>query len=130
VGLTLATRDGNITPKLLKARFGVDAGAKLPDVSQRLSLSDPERESGGPDGLLYREGLYPFVELASGSRRLCQISRLGTLLSVLGSVAGALLGFYLTFTGSYAALTPSALLTYLALWTLPLLPLLWAVDKT
>jgi hypothetical protein len=70
------------------------------------------------------------VELASGSRRLCQISRLGNLLSVLGSVAGALLGFYLTFTGSYSVLTPSALLTYLALWTLPLLPLLWGVDKT
>jgi hypothetical protein len=128
--LTLATRDGNITPKLLKARFGLDAPAKLPDISQRLALSDPERESGGPDGLLYREGLYPFVELASGSRRLCQLSRLGNLLSVLGSLAGALLGFYLTFTGSYAVLTPSALLTYLALWTLPLLPLLWGVDKT
>ena len=48
----------------------------------------------------------------------------------LGSVFGVLVGFYLTFTGSYSVLTPMLLLTYLLLWVVPMLPLLWGVDKS
>ncbi len=128
--LALATRDGNIVPKLLKSRFGTDGGAVLLERDERLTLSDPEREAGGPNGLLYREGLYPYVDLVSGSRRLCQLIRLGTLLSVLGSVFGCLISFYLAFAGSYSVLSPLLLMVYLLLWTLPVLPLLWGVDKT
>lgn len=128
--LTLAVRDGNITPKLLKTRFGTDGGACCPEISERLALSDPQRETEGPNGLLYREGLYPFVDLVSGSRRLCQTVHVGNLLAVLSAVGGALLGFYLTFAGSYAVLTPLGLATYLLLWALPMVPLLWGVDKT
>lgn len=128
--LTLAVRDGNITPKLLKTRFGTDGGAISPEVSDRLALSDPEREADAPNGLLYRDGLFPFVEMAAGSRRLCHTIRFGNLLSLLGSISGALLSFYLTFTGSYAVLTPVMLLTYLLLWVVPMLPLLYGMDKT
>ena len=42
--LTLATRDGLISPKLLRARFGADFGAERLELSDRLALSDPERE--------------------------------------------------------------------------------------
>lgn len=128
--LALAVRDGNITPRLLKTRFGTDGDAVLLERSERLALSDPEREAGGPNGLLYREGLYPYVDLAAGSRRLCHVVRLGTLLSVLGSVFGCLIGFYLTFAGSYDVLSPLLLMVYLLLWTAPVLPLLWGIDKT
>ena len=127
--LTLATRDGLISPKLLRARFGADFGAERLELSDRLALSDPEREAEGPSGLLYREGLLPFVSLAAGSRRLCQTVRVGNLISIFSSIAGALLGFYLTFTGSYAVLTPILLLTYLLLWAAPMLPLVWTVDN-
>ena len=127
--LTLATRDGLISPKLLRARFGSDFGAERLELSDRLALSDPEREAEGPSGLLYREGLLPFVSLAAGSRRLCQTVRVGNLISIFSSIAGALLGFYLTFTGSYAVLTPILLLTYLLLWAAPMLPLVWTVDN-
>jgi hypothetical protein len=128
--VTLAVRDGNITPKLLKTRFGTDGNASYPEASDRLNLSDPEREAGDPNGLLYREGLMPFVELVSGSRRLCHTVRIGNLLSLLGSVFGALLGFYLIFAGNHAVLTPVLTITYLLLWVIPVLPLLWGVDKT
>ena len=40
-----------------------------------------------------------------------------------------LLGFYLTFTGSYQVLTPVLLMTYLLLWVAPMLPLVWTVDN-
>ena len=126
--LVLASRDGNVAAKLLKARFGGDCGASIPELGERLNLSDPEREAEEPNGLLYREGLLPFASLITGSRRLCQTARLGNLLAVAGSVAGVLLGFYLTFSGRYNVLTPQMLLTYLLLWVVPMLPLVWTVD--
>ena len=128
--LTLAVRDGNITPKLIKTRFGTDGGAIIPETSERLNLSDPMREAEAPNGLLFREGIFPFVEMVAGSRRLCHVVRVGTALSLLGSIFGTLLSFYLTFIGSYAVLSPVMVLTYLLLWVVPLIPLLWGVDKT
>ena len=127
--VTLAPRDGNVTVKLLKSQFGSGAAAVYPDLDERLRLSDPEREAEEPNGLLYREGLLPFASLVAGGRRLCQTARVGNFLSVAGGVAGGLLGFYLTFTGSYGVLTPLLLLTYLLLWVVPLLPLVWTVDQ-
>ena len=122
-------RDGSIVPKFLKARFGWDGGGEPPDIGERLALSDPEREAEGPEGLLYRDGLLPYAFLAVDSRRLCQTVLVGNLLSIFSSIAGALLGFYLTFTGSYTVLTPVLLMTFLLLWTTPMLPLVWTVDK-
>lgn len=127
--LSLATRDGNLTPKFLKARFGWDGGAEPLEIGERLTLSDPEREADGPEGLLYRDGILPYAFLAVDSRRLCQTVLVGNLLSIFSSIAGALLGFYLTFTGSYVVLTPVLLLTYMVLWVIPMLPLVATVDK-
>lgn len=127
--LVPAMRDGSIVPKFLKARFGWDGGGEPPELSERLHLSDPEREAGGPEGLLYRDGILPYAFLAVDSRRLCQTVAVGNLLSIFSSIAGTLLGFYLTFAGSYGVLTPLLVLTYLLLWTVPMLPLVWTVDK-
>lgn len=129
IQLVLATRDGNITPKRLKQCFGADGKATLPEISDRLSLSDPQREAGAPNGLIYRDGLLPFVEMTALSRRLCQMVKVGNLLSMLGSIFGALLGFYLTYVGRSDALSPVMMMVYLLLWTLPMLPLLLGVDK-
>ena len=127
--LTLATRDGNLSPKLLRARFGTDCGAELPELGDRLSLSAPDWTPEGPSGLLYRDGLLPFADLVVSSRRLCQTTRVGNLIAIFSSIAGALLAFYLTFAGSYTALTPLLVLTYVLLWVVPMLPLVWTVDK-
>lgn len=127
--LVPAVRDGNIVPIFLKARFGWDGGGELPEIGERLTLSDPEREAEAPEGLLYRDGLLPYAYLAVDSRRLCQTVLVGNLLSIFSSIAGTLLGFYLTFTGSYAVLTPLLLLTFLLLWVVPMLPMVWTVDK-
>ena len=127
--LALATRDGVVQPKFLKARFGWDGGGELPEPEERLLLSDQEREAEGPEGLLYREGLLPYAFRAVDSKRLCQTAAVGNLLSIFSSIAGALLGFYLTFTGSYGVLTPLLLMIFLLLWAVPMLPLVWTVDK-
>ncbi|MBR2894773.1 MAG: hypothetical protein IKC03_03815, partial [Oscillospiraceae bacterium] len=58
--LMLATRDGNIAPKMLKKIFKADGKAVLLETSERLSFSDPKREGGAPNALLYRDGFLPF----------------------------------------------------------------------
>ena len=127
--LVLATRDGNVMPKMIRTRFGTDGKAQIPEISERLALSDPRSEVGAPNGLIYRDGMLPFVELVALSRRLCQMSRVGNFLSMLGGVFGALLAFYLTFVGSTDVLTPVLLMTYLLLWVIPMLPLLIGSDR-
>lgn len=127
--MVVAARDGNITQKFIKKCFGADGRAVLPEIGERLALSDPQREAALSNGLIYRDGLLPFVELVALSRRLCQMVRVGNLLSMLGSIFGALLGFYLTFVGRSDILSPLMMLVYLGLWTLPMLPLLVGVDK-
>lgn len=127
--LALATRDGTLTPKFMKARFGINGASELLELDDRLALSEPDREAEGPDGILYRDSLLPYAFLAVDSRRLCQTVMVGNLLSIFSGIAGALLGFYLTFTHSYSVLTPMLLLTFLLLWAVPMLPLVATADK-
>ena len=112
----LAVRDGNITPALLKRKFGTDARAVYPKLSTRLALSG--HGPGKPLALLYREGLMPYAEIAVGSKRLCRAVRVGTVLSMLSSVVGTLLAFYLTNVAAYNALTPYSMLAFSLLWAL------------
>lgn len=67
------------------------------------NLGESFKKSGGPNGILYREGLFPFVDMVAGSRRLCHVVRIGNFLSILCSIFGVLVGFYLTFTGIVTA---------------------------
>lgn len=110
----LAVRDGNITPTLLRRKFGTDARAVYPQLSTRLALSEKEGEQ--PLALIRREGLMPYAELAVGSKRLCRAVLLGTVLTLFASVAGTMLSFYLSFVAAYTLFTPFTLLAYLLLW--------------
>ena len=112
----LAVRDGNITPALLKRKFGTDARAVYPKLSTRLALS--ERGGGRPYALLMREGLMPYAEVVLGSKRLCASARRCKVLAFLAATASTLLAFYLTFVGAYSVLTPFSLLIYVLLWSL------------
>lgn len=113
----LAVRDGNITPALLKRKFDTDARAVYPKIGTRLALSEPDG-GGAPLALLLREGLMPFAEAVLGSKRLVRAVRAGNVLSLIGSVVGVQLGYYLTSAGAYSVLTAAALLAFALLWTL------------
>lgn len=115
----LASRDPNVNPALLKRKFTAKIKVEFPSLSTRLALSEQEDAHGRPRALLLREGLLPYAETVTGSRRLCSAVRTGTILALLGSVAGTLLTFYLTGLGSYALMDPLRLLVFLLLWTLP-----------
>lgn len=117
----LAARDPNINPTLVKRKFSKGIRVEYPDLKARVALSDPEQERGLPRALLLREGLLPYAETVVGGRRLCRAVRQSTALALVGSAAGTLLAFYLTFLGSYSLLSPLMLLAFLLLWTLPVL---------
>ena len=124
----LATRDGNITPSLLKRKFGTDAHAVYPRLSTRLALSEHDGATG-PCALIFREGLAPYAELAVGGKRLCRAARIGNAISIAASAAGTLLSFYLSFLGAYALFTPFKLAVFLGLFALAALVDGWFVDQ-
>ena len=116
----LAVRGANITPGLLKRKFGVDAKVIYPDISTRLALSDLCGEKArGAYAILYREGLMPFAETVTGSRRCRKVVKAGTVLSWLGSLCGLLLSYYLTNVAAYQSLNGGSLLLFQLLWLLP-----------
>lgn len=117
----LAARDPNITPNLLKRKFNKGVKVEYPDLTARVALSEAELDRGIPRALVLREGLLPYAETVVGSRRLCKAVRQASALSILSSVAGTLLSFYLVFQEEYSLMPPLSLLVFLLLWTLPVL---------
>ncbi|MCI9644070.1 MAG: hypothetical protein HFF97_05015 [Oscillibacter sp.] len=117
----LASRDPNITPALIRRKFSRGVHMEYPSLSERIALSEAEKDRDLPRALLFREGLLPYAETVAGSLRLCKAVRRAAAISLLGSWAGTLLAFYLTSLGAYELLNPLALEAFLLLWTLPVL---------
>lgn len=127
----LALRDFNITPAMLQQRFRLPVDRmQYPPVDKRHQLSarnQPHNQVLG--ALVFREGIVPYTDAVLGGRRLCHVVRLNTVLSILASVVGALLGFYLTLASAYASLSPMNILFFLLMWLIPTVLISHAADK-
>ena len=118
----LAVRSSNVTPGLIKRKFGVDAKVVYPDVSTRLALAQLAAQQGeAPNVIVCREGLLPLAESVVGSRRMVRAVRTATVLSYIGALCGVALSYYLTSVGNFAVLTPLSMVVFLLLWLLPTL---------
>lgn len=118
----LAVRSSNVTPGLIKRKFGVDCRCIYPTVSARLAFSDLAHQKGEkPYAALYRQGMLPLVETVIGARRLVAAVRRGTVLSVIAAALGLFLSYYLTSAGSFIAMEPVYMLAFLLVWLLPTL---------
>ena len=117
----LASRDINITPALLQRKFQRKVKVQYPPLAARLALSEQEDGKGLPRALLLREGLLPYAETVTGSRRLCSAARRSTALGLLSSAAGTLLAYYLCMQQSFSLMGPVTMLVFLLLWLLPAL---------
>ena len=116
----LAVRSCNVTPGLVRRRFGLDAKPLYPDVSTRLALSDLTQEEAERSGaMIYREGLMPLAETAVGSRRMIRAVRWASILAYLGGLCGLLLAYYFTGAGALSALDPLRMLVFQVLWLIP-----------
>lgn len=123
----LASRDPNIAPSLLRRKFARTAKFQYPILATRLALSEQEENRGRPRAILLRDGLLPYAETVVGSQRLCRSARQSGIFALLGSIAGVLLTGYLVNLGSFALMTPLAVLVFLLLWLAPVLLLAgWA----
>ncbi len=116
-----AIRDFNITPRLLRQKFKVPAkGLEFPAYAERFRISGHQSgsESVG-SAILSREGLGPFVDTVERTWRMYMAVRVGTLLSVIGSVAGVVLVFLLSRIGLFGTAAPAWLMTFMLLWLVP-----------
>jgi len=121
ISAILAARDPNVTPALLKRKFGKRARMNYPGLTARVALSEAGKDHDLPRALLFREGLLPYAEAVVGSARLVRCVRWNTLISLAGSVAGTLLTAYLASVGSYDLMSPLVLEVFLLLWTVPVI---------
>lgn len=127
----LVTRDFNITPAMLHRRFQLPTNKmEYPEIKRRYELSDPGQEHNPVLGaLVRRDGLGPFTEAIIGARRLRMVVRLNNILTILASVVGLVLAFYLTFIGAFLSLSSLNMLLFLLLWLVPNLLISVTVDK-
>lgn len=126
-----AIRDANITPLLIKQKFRIPAeGLDFPPFAERFAVSAREPdENTAPAAVLSREGLAPMTEAADTASRLCSISRLCTLLSVIGSVMGVIIMFFLCWAGSFDAANAANAVSFMLLWFVPVLALTFGLTR-
>lgn len=117
----LATRDPNLIPSLLEQKFKLPVDKmEFPSTDRRRELSEAMQEhSTQPVALLSREGVGVFCDTVLGCRRLRWATRLSLGFSLGGAALGVLLTFFLTYSGSYAALSPVNFLVFMFAWVVP-----------
>ena len=131
VSPVLCTRDFNLIPAMLRQKFKLPVEKMdFPAVDRRTELSDPAAlHNARLTAVLCREGLAPFSEAVVGAKRLRLAVLMTTALTVLGSVIGLLLAFYLTFIGAWSSLTGAQMAIFLLAWTVPTLLISGWVER-
>lgn len=119
----LAPRDFNITPAMVRQKLKVPVERmEYPPVERRLELTEPGQEhSETLCALLNRDTVEAYSAAIVGCRRLRTAVRSNCILGLIASLAGLVLGYYLTTMQAFASLTPGNVLIFLALWLIPTL---------
>ena len=119
----LATRDFMITPQLLKHRYKIPPERiEFPTVEERARLSDDGVIRDGKQGaLMVRPGVACFTKAVIGARAIRSASIGAMVISLLGSLLGILLVFFLALIGAIQAVSCWNLFVFSLLWLLPVL---------
>lgn len=117
----LAVRDINITPTLLRDKFGINPDLpEFPVVEERVQLSNPDRPYHGKiAAVLTREGLCPYAEAVIGGQRLHRFTIINLCVHLISLIVGMLVVFYFicqTQPVSAAAISPGNLLLFMFIW--------------
>lgn len=117
----LATRDPNLIPALLERKFKLPVDKmEFPSTDRRRELSSTvQSHSNEPVAVLSREGVGVFCETVVGCRRLRWATYLSLGFALAGAVLGILLTWFITYTGSYEALSPVNFLVFMLAWLVP-----------
>ena len=118
----LAALDFNLSPPLLRKlfRFPWDR-MTFPELEQRRKLlTAPPHGDSTLLAMMGVEGLAPLATAAAGAQRLRKALGLCLRFTILGSLIGMGLVFYLAQAAALTALSPLNLTGFLLLWALPL----------
>ncbi|NLA86906.1 MAG: hypothetical protein GX847_06400 [Clostridiales bacterium] len=115
VKLFFAVRDFNITPVMLEQKFKVPVNdVEYMPIQNTYELSDSTgQEARRVSAVLTREGMGPYVESITGSRRLWTTALTATIFSILSACAGMLIMFTICWAGSFSAARAGNLLLYM-----------------
>jgi hypothetical protein len=121
----LAVRDINITPTLLRDKYGINPDLpEFPIIEERLQLSDPRRPYHGKiAAVLARDGLCPYAEAVIGGQRLHRFTMINLCIHLCSIIAGMLVVFFFTSQARASAassVSPGNLLLFMFVW--------WAVQ--
>ena len=117
----LVPRDFNITPAMVRQKMKLPVEKmEYPPVERRMELTDVGQQHAPTlTAILSRDSVESYSETIVGCRRLRSCVRTSTLLSLLASLVGLILGYYLVTVQAYSSLSAINVLAFLALWLVP-----------
>ena len=127
----MAPRDFNVVPGMVRQKLRVPVERlEYPPVDRRLELTEPgQGHSEELIALLKRDTVEAYAETIVGCRRMRSAVRTSSILTVAAALIGLLLGFYLTASAAYYALSPANLMAFLLIWLVPTLLLSGNVNR-
>lgn len=116
-----AIRDFNITPLMIRQLFRMPTdNFNFPPFKERYRMTADMGRSAVA-AVLTRAGMGPMADAAVYGRKLYSSCRIGTIISLAGTVIGLLTMFLLCRAGSYETATAGNVLSYMLLWALPVM---------
>ena len=117
----IVTRDFTITEGFIRSRFGVKTRKiRFPETEDREQMRSVQAEPENSALLLVTsEGLLPFAYGVTGARSLRTASILGTVIHMIGGIAGVAMMAVLTLLGALELLTPANMFLYQLVWMIP-----------
>ena len=118
-----AIRDFNITPRMIAQLFRMPTdNFNFPSFRERYRIASPDPESGTPvNAVITRSGMLPLVEAAETGRKVYRTCRINTILSLAGTIIGMIIMFLLCRAGSFDTASVGNVLSFMLLWSLPVL---------
>ncbi len=115
-----AIRDFNITPRMISQLFLMPTdNFNFPSFRERYRIGTIGDDSTPIDAVVTRSGMLPLVEAAETGRRVYNTCRISTILSLTGTIIGMIIMFLLCRAGSFDTATAGNVLSFMLLWTLP-----------
>ncbi len=127
----LVPRDFNVNPSMVRQKLKIPVERmEYPPVERRMELTEPEQEhSPILTALLSRDNVESYAETIVGCRKLRSAVRLNLIATILASLVGLAMGYYLTAMSAFASLSPVNVLLFLGLWLLPTLLISGNVNR-
>lgn len=126
-----AIRDFNITPLMIRQLFRMPTdNFNFPTFRDRYRLANSAVNTASPPAaVLSRGGMGPLVDAAESGRKLFSACRVGTILSLVGTVVGLVTMFLLCRAGAYDTANAGNVLSYMFLWALPVVFLAYGQSR-